>query len=163
MVRYLFTVFIISGLSISCVFGYSAQDVEHANALAQNKIIVDQSSNLSAYRFDDPISRQEVVGLTMKAFGVDLPEKYICQGYYSDAYFPVGHNDIWVCRSVEMAADNGLVSRENTMFRPKDSITRAEALAIIMKAKDLVYPKNISSTSNTYPDGTPQWQIDLIE
>lgn len=40
----------------------------------------------------------------------------------------------WICRAVEMAADNGLVSRGNTKFRPQDKITRAESLAILINA-----------------------------
>lgn len=40
----------------------------------------------------------------------------------------------WVCRAVEIAADNDLVSRGNKKFRPQDKITRAEALAILLKA-----------------------------
>ncbi len=45
-----------------------------------------------------------------------------------------------------MGADHGLVSRENTIFRPKDNITRAEALSIIMKSKNVIYPKNVTTT-----------------
>lgn len=37
----------------------------------------------------------------------------------------------WVCRAVELAADNGIISRTNTRFRPKDFVTRAEALAML--------------------------------
>jgi hypothetical protein len=164
---YFITFFLL--LSVHIVNAYSSNDVAAANALASSSIIVDHSNDVTAYRLDESISRQEVVGIAIKMLGVTLPNDYICQGYFSDAYFPVGHSDIWVCRSVEMAADNDLVSRDNTIFRPKDNITRAEALAIIIKAKDLTYPKNISQTfdgqptSGIYPSSAPQWHIDLIE
>ena len=40
----------------------------------------------------------------------------------------------WICRAMELAADVGMITRSNSKARPKDSITRAEALAILMKA-----------------------------
>jgi phage terminase large subunit-like protein len=36
-----------------------------------------------------------------------------------------------------MAADNGLVARANTKFRSQEKITRAEALAMLMKAGNI--------------------------
>ena len=44
----------------------------------------------------------------------------------------------WICRAVELAADHGIISRENTKARPQDPITRAESLAIMIKAS--LYP-----------------------
>ncbi len=58
--------------------------------------------------------------------GVELPEGYTCKKYFSD----VTQND-WVCRAVELAADHGIISRSNSTFRPKDFVTRAEALAML--------------------------------
>lgn len=94
-------------------------------------IIVTQST-IRNYRLDENITRAEVVGIALKLkfYGTKLPESYACKGYYSD----VTDND-WICRAVELAADNGLVSRENKKFRPQDKITRAEALAIILQAR----------------------------
>lgn len=40
----------------------------------------------------------------------------------------------WICRAMEIAGDNGIIARTNTKARPQDKITRAEALAIVMKA-----------------------------
>jgi S-layer homology domain len=58
--------------------------------------------------------------------GVELPTDYKCKKYFSDVT-----SDGWVCRAVELAADNGIISRSNTKFRPLDSVTRAEALAML--------------------------------
>jgi hypothetical protein len=79
----------------------------------------------------------------MKLGGYELPENYACIGYFSDTYFDKNHSDAWVCRSVEIASNNGIVSRANKTFRPKDFITRAEALAILMKSKNLKYVPNV--------------------
>lgn len=43
----------------------------------------------------------------------------------------------WICRAVEIGADNNLVTRANAKFRAQDNITRAEALAIMMTAGSL--------------------------
>lgn len=133
------------------MYAYDVEDVDNANSLATSDIIVDHRDNIAAYRLDETISRQEVVGIAMKILGTPLLDNYNCLGYFSDAYFPANHTDSWVCRSLEMAADNELVSRANSVFRPKDSITRAEALAILMKAKNFVYPKNVAETLNNQP------------
>jgi hypothetical protein len=65
----------------------------------------------------------------------------------------------WVCRAVEIAADNSLVSRGNKKFRPQEKITKAEALAILMNAGGIEYTK---SAQEFYPE-IPQWIVDLLE
>ncbi len=37
----------------------------------------------------------------------------------------------WVCRAVEAAADNGIITKTNAKFRPTDFVTRAEALTML--------------------------------
>lgn len=63
-----------------------------------------------------------------------LPLDYECRGYYPDAFFAYGNSDFWVCRAFEIGADNNFVTRANLKARPKDAVTRAEALAIIVQA-----------------------------
>jgi hypothetical protein len=160
--------FFLSLLCTISIFGYSAWNVDSANYLADNGIIKDNHGDVAQYRLDDRISRQEVVGIAMKLGGYELPENYACIGYFSDTYFDKNHSDAWVCRSVEIASNNGIVSRANKTFRPKDFITRAEALAILMKSKNLKYVPNViiwinnQPTTLLYPTA-PQWQIDMIE
>ena len=101
-------------------------DENNANFLASQNIIVDQSMNPVQYRFGDKILRQEIVAIALKMKGVELPSDYTCKKYFSD----VTTND-WVCRAVEIAADNGIISKSNSTFRPRDSVTRAEALAML--------------------------------
>lgn len=66
--------------------------------------------------------------MALKIKGVMLPDNYTCKKYFTDAV----QND-WVCRAVELAADNGIISRANTRARPMDKVTRSEALAILLK------------------------------
>lgn len=40
----------------------------------------------------------------------------------------------WVCRSVEKAADAGIISKSNSNFRPKDKVTYYEAAIMALKA-----------------------------
>jgi len=132
-------------------FGYSTWDVGTADYLAELGIIKDYRHEVSQYRLDDRISRQEVVGIAMKINGAELPENHICLGYFPDTNYGPNHLDAWVCRSVEMAADFDIISRANEKFRPKDFITRAEALAILLKSRNITYAKNMTLNTEGLP------------
>lgn len=127
------TALVASGLLTVAAFAYTSQDVATANGLAEANIIVDQRTNPALYRLDDTISRQEVIGMTLKLKGVALPNNYTCKGYFTDAIFRKDHPDAWVCRAVELAADRGLITRDSAQTRPGDRITKAEALALAWK------------------------------
>lgn len=122
----LFLIFCLCCLPIVGVF---AEDATHANALAKLWIITDWSSAPSRYRLSEPMLRQELIGIALQMNGTQLPDKFRCRGYFTDA----AQND-WVCRAAELAADNGLVTRNNTTFRPMSFVTRAESLSILMQA-----------------------------
>ena len=117
---------------VFCTFAYEQVDIDNATFLAEQGIIVKQS-NETKYRLDDTITRAEVVGIALKIKGTGLPNDYFCKNYFSDVKFVSFSNDQWICRAVELAADNSLITRSNAKFRPQDRITRTEALAIIMK------------------------------
>lgn len=110
--------------SLSEVRAYSSTDVSNATFLADQGIIVKQSTDKN-YRLDDTITRAELVGIALKLKWIAL-SSYQCKWYYTDA-----RNNDWVCRAIELAADDWIVSRANTKARPQDSITRSEVLAII--------------------------------
>lgn len=153
-------------LSGTQVFGYTSDDVAIANSLADADIIVPHKNNLDAYRLDETIARQEVIGMTLKLKGVALPLTYDCKGYFTDATFDKDSADAWVCRAVELAADRGLITQENTTTRPRDRITKAEALAMIWKGAGL------DISTSTGDDGTffdangtaaVDWQENLLQ
>ncbi len=113
-------------------FAYSQTDVENANFLAEKGIIKKQNTG-DEYRLDDRITRSELVGIALKLRWTNLPDNYQCRRYFYD----VTGND-WICRAVEIAADQELISRTNNFFRPHYHISRAESLAIILKASGLL-------------------------
>ncbi len=125
-------------------FAYTTTDVSNASFLANQGIIVKQSIE-SNYRLDNTITRAEAIGIALKIKWVTLPDSYSCKKYFSDTTT----ND-WKCRAIELAADNGIITRNNTKARPNDTITRAEALAIVMKAGG-VEIQNMPSINNYDP------------
>lgn len=147
------------------IFAYTSDDVTIANSLADADIIVPHKNNLDAYRLDETISRQEVIGMALKLKGVALPLTYDCKGYFTDANFSKESADAWVCRAVELAADRGLITQENKITRPRDNITKAEALAMIWKGAGM--DTNVSTTLEKFYDANNvvavQWQEDLLQ
>jgi len=61
----------------------------------------------------------------------DIPEDYRCRNYFDDVSTAVSK---WICRAVELAADEGLITKLNDIFRPQEDITRAEAFSILHEA-----------------------------
>lgn len=130
-----------------------------ADTLASYDIIVNNSKNPAQYRLADTITRAEAIGVALRVGDVALPEKYFCKNYYRDvAYNPINN---WICRAIEIASDNSIITRENTLARPSTPISRIEALAITMRAGKVPYERNVDRTN--YPTTMPQWQIDLLE
>ncbi len=121
-----FQIAVISSVLVAYGVFATPTDENNANFLASQGIIVDQSITPANYRFGDKILRQEIVAIALKMKGVEIPKDVPCKKYFSD----VIASD-WVCRAVELAADNGIISKTNTKFRPTDFVTRAEALAML--------------------------------
>jgi hypothetical protein len=74
---------------------------------------------------------------------------------------------------MELAADHGIISRVNTRARPMDRITRAEALAILLKTGKVILsePRRVTQIDGTvwslFLDlkslGFTQWQADMLD
>lgn len=119
---------VLSALCFLPAHAYTQNDILNASFLADRGIITFQTSTVS-YRLNNTITRAELVGIALKVKGISVSESYQCKGYFTDI-----SAGTWVCRAVEKAADLGLITRQNANFRPQDTVTRAEALAILMKA-----------------------------
>jgi hypothetical protein len=130
-------------------FAYTQTDVSNANFLAEKGIVTKQS-NETRYRLDDTITRAEVVAIALKIKWIQEPTWYKCKKYFSDTV----QND-WVCRAVEIAADNGLVSKGNKKFRPQDKITRAETLAMLVPQAST---ENLAFITNEWNE----WQRNVL-
>lgn len=153
-------------LSSLQIFAYTSEDTAIANNLADANIIVDQRSTPDKYRLDDSISRQEVIGMTLKLKGIALPNNYVCKGYFTDAIFAKTHPDAWVCRAVELAADRGIITRESPTTRPSDKITKAEALAIAWKGSGMSIDTHEDEDGTFYDSSdkpSEAWQENLLQ
>jgi hypothetical protein len=106
----------------------NSDDVRNANYIAKKGIINFQSDE-KKYRLESDILRQEVISMALKIKWISFPSDYICQKYFRD----VIQND-WACRAIELGMKNSIISRNNTVARPHDSVTKAEALAMLMGA-----------------------------
>lgn len=142
-------------------YGYSSDDMARANLIAQAGLIVSHEA-VELYRLDDPMLRQELVGTALKLAGVDLPKEYACRGYFTDANFAPSSTDAWVCRAFELGADNSFVTRANKTTRPRDKVTRAEALAIIVQAGKVPLAPDNYSTNWLKAQGYADWQTKLL-
>lgn len=161
-----FFVFCTLYLALNEVHAYTSADVAIANGLADANIIVDQRTNPDKYRLDESISRQEVIGMTLKLKNVALPNNYTCKGYFTDATFSKSHPDAWVCRAVELAADRGLITRDNAKTRPGDTITKAEALALAWKGSGMdieVHDDEDGTFYDASGKAAEKWQENLLQ
>ena len=163
MKKYFFFILCISTLASAYITTglepYTYLELQIANNFAKKGIIIDYSKNPELYRLNENITRSELMAIALKIKGVKLPDEFVCQGKYAD----VTDNN-WICRTVELSLDNQLIrspSSDKNTARPLDVVTRAEALAILLKANGLNYSKNIARGSN--PASMPQWQIDVME
>lgn len=122
---------------------YTAQAA--ADKLAASGFIVDQSATPAAYRLADNLLRQEAVGTAAKVLGIlNVPiEQYVCQNKFSDVTAASG----WVCRAAELAAAAGLTNAANATFRPKDNLTRFEALVFALRAAGLVPSEGLTQAA----------------
>ncbi len=94
--------------------------------------------------------RQEVISIAVRINRIELTSNYVCKNIYSDT---TGYGvSPWTCQFAERSQEAGLISGSRSTFRPLDSVTRAEAYAILLKSACIV--------PNITPDN---WQIGVIE
>jgi len=122
----------------------TSSQIDAANFLAEEEIIVDQSASPKLYELEKNIQRQAVMKVVMKLSERDVPD--ICRGEFAD----VDPND-WPCKYIEAALDAGYIAK-NTNFRPYDDITLTEAMKLVLKSKGI---QKIEETDN--------WQADYME
>lgn len=93
----------------------------------------------------------KIVGVVHPEKTIALPENYSCQNIFAD--LSSSRPNTWACRSVEIAAQNGLVTSKNTFFRPEDSVSRAESISIILTA---------TGNKPTIPEGQ-RWETVIMQ
>jgi hypothetical protein len=129
---------------VSPVTGVKADDasVEAANRLASLGVIVDSSSNPSAYNLSSKITRREMLKIMINLSSVEVSDT--CEGKISDL-----PSKDWGCKYAEAALKAGFIAA-NTKFRPNDSITQAEALKMIMQARGIAKADGVSDWVEAY-------------
>jgi len=122
-----------------------------------NAWIVKKQDNEDWYRLNDFVLRQEVIWMAIKLWGFSLPENYSCKWYFKDVSTIKPNN--WACRVVEISADNSIITKANSNFRPEDKITKIEALAILLKWAKIDVTQ---FTSSNFSDVSIPWQINIV-
>lgn len=129
---------------ISSVSAYTVDELDGANFLGQNGYIVNNASNPTNYRLSDTITRREVMKIMANTSKSTIPTT--CSGVFSD----VKSND-WGCRYIEWGVNAKIIAK-NTSFRPNDSISKSEALKMIL---------NVNKVTKTSDTGN--WQDDYVQ
>lgn len=122
-----FLLFLFSSFFLFCsfVYGYTEHEHNSANILAEKGIIVAQTDPI-LYRLDDTITRKEFMKVFVLLIGSEVEDK--CDFSFRD----VGND--WWCKYIEWALRNSHIAK-NLDFRPRDQITKAEAMKLILKAR----------------------------
>jgi subtilisin family serine protease len=106
----------------------------------------DSARDIAKLKPSAPASRLSAVTLWLALSNTTLADVYVCRGWYVD----IGLTPSYACQVIEEAAKKQLITRANTLFRPSDTLSRAEAYAILMKSICIV------------PDGSsPDWQTNI--
>jgi hypothetical protein len=107
------------------------------------------------FRPDRPASRAEFLKIALKALGIKVESATSTR--FSDVAEP------WQIPVIETAAKLGIVSGQvvgdTRVFRPNDSITRAEALKILLSAAKIATNANAVSP---FSDVTDAWAIPYV-
>lgn len=138
-----------SGLFVNGVSAASTSEVQAAEKLAAEGIVVKQA-NVADYQLDRQVLRQEIAAL---ARGVAKLEKAeTCTNIFNDV--SATKPNTWACYTVEALANNGLIAK-NPSFRPEANITKAEAVGMIVKAR---FGNEYSPVS-----GAGEWQKQVVD
>ncbi len=138
MVNKILSIVAIIGLSITGVS--AASELESAQKLASSGVI--KSGNTAAdFGLSNTITRKEMMKIVMNLSGKNVPDT--CSGSFWDV------TGDWGCKYIESALSNWFIAA-NANFRPNDSISRAESMKLILKAKWIEKAYNTSDWQADY-------------
>lgn len=98
--------------------------------LAKKWIIVNKSSNPREYNLNNNILRQEIAVVALGVFWGTT--KSYCSWKFYDVSATVPNS--WACKTIEALEDYDIISDDNVYFRPQARVTKAEAVAMLVKA-----------------------------
>ena len=139
MIKKIWTIVALIAISMGNVS--AATDLESAKTLASQGVIK-SGSTAADFGLSNTITRKEMMKIVMNLSGKNVPDT--CNGSFGDVT-----ND-WGCKYIEIALKNGFVAA-NANFRPNDSISKAESMKLILKAKGIDKAYN-----------TTDWQADYM-
>jgi len=116
-------------------------ELESAQKLAEMGVINSGASSAD-FGLSQTITRKEMMKVTMNLSGKSVPDT--CNGDFSDVT-----ND-WGCKYIEAGLTNGLIAG-NATFRPDDTISKAEAMKLMLGARGIEKAYN-----------TSDWQADWM-
>ena len=131
----------------------SVDDINIANYLAVQWIIVNHSSSPLLYNLGRNVLRQEIASISLKLWWIEKKNK--CDNLFSDIS-SIKPND-WVCLNIEPLLERWLISN-NKKFRPEENITKAEALWMLIKVKWLDY-KLVTNSSKTWQQQIAEYAV----
>ena len=107
------------------------------------------------YNLESHILRQEIVSIVVKMKKITLPTDYFCTNKFADV--STIRPNTWVCRTAEIAAQNGIISSDNKKFNPETNVSTSEAIAMVLNALDYKY-QWFSLPWDVFFPGTQEWQ-----
>jgi hypothetical protein len=142
---------LVSGIFSTGVSASSSTEIEAANALAEAGYIINHSDATDAYNLNQNVLRQEIAAIARGIAG--LEKKATCAGSFSDVSATTPNT--WACYTVEALLDAGLIAA-NTKFNPEMTISKAEAVGMMVKAAfgdEYAYDSSLSTS----------WQEQVVE
>lgn len=123
----LFLFFSLVFFAIWSVQAYTSNQFLAAKNLWERWVIVKQWS-LQLYRLDETMTRKEFMKILANQLWDNIENE--CDYEFADV-----KNDWW-CKYIEWAMKNSYVAQD-TYFRPNEAMTKAEAMKLILKARDI--------------------------
>ena len=120
---------------------YAATDSLSAAKMLAGKWIIKSGSTAADFGLNQTITRKEIMKVVMNLSGKSVADT--CNGSFGDVT-----ND-WGCKYIEAALKNGFIAA-NPNFRPNDSISKAEAMKLVLKARGIAKAYNTSDWQNDY-------------
>ena len=108
----------------------SFASVENANFLSSRWIISNKSRNVSEYRLNSNILRQEAAVVALGIFW--WKTENFCKWIFWDV--SESKPNSWACRTIEALEKYDIISDDNVYFRPEAKITKAEVLWMLIEA-----------------------------
>ncbi len=106
-------------------------------------------------------TRTEFLKIALRAYCYE----YINENTASLTFADVDKND-WKAKVIKKWVDLGIVTAANTNFRPNDSISRAEAIKMLLRVaqtRNTVYTVDTSVTTSSFNDLSATWQAKYVE